>query len=108
MPRKTTDSTTTKAKKKTGLPVAPPVTPDVIAAPEVQNEVIGKTLRKNGKTASLPVPMNVEEEIRRRAYELYMQRRATAGSGSGDENQDWLVAEREILSRLSGEQEHRA
>jgi hypothetical protein len=48
---------------------------------------------------------NVEEQIRRRAYELYLQRRATAGSESnGDQNQDWLIAEREVRSRLgSGE-----
>src|SRR5271168_1362799 len=99
MPRKTTESTITKRSKKTEMPV----TPTIAAAPEMQNEV-RKTIRKNGKTASLPVPVNVEEEIRRRAYELYLERRATAGSGSGDENQDWLVAEREILTRLGGEQ----
>jgi hypothetical protein len=101
MPRKTTESTTTKRSKKAELPV----TPSIAAAPEMQNEV-PKTVRKNGRAASLPVPVNVEEEIRRRAYELYLDRRATAHSGSGDENQDWLVAEREILSRLGGE--HRA
>jgi len=103
MPRKTTESTITKRSKKTEMPVTPSVTPTIAAAPEMQNEV-RKTIRKNGKTASLPVPVNVEEEIRRRAYELYLERRATAGSGSGDENQDWLVAEREILTRLGGEQ----
>jgi hypothetical protein len=42
--------------------------------------------------------VNVEEQIRRRAYELYLQRRATAGGTSGDQNQDWLIAEREIRS----------
>jgi hypothetical protein len=103
MPRKTTESTTIKRSKKTEMPVTPSVTPTIAAAPEIQNEV-RKPVRKNGKTASVPVPVNVEEEIRRRAYELYLERRATAGSGSGDENQDWLVAEREILTRLGGEQ----
>ncbi|MGA9980058.1 MAG: DUF2934 domain-containing protein [Candidatus Sulfotelmatobacter sp.] len=47
------------------------------------------------------VPFSLEEEIRRRAFELYMQRGATSGS----ETDDWLVAEREILDRY---QEHRA
>jgi len=41
------------------------------------------------------VPINLEEEIRRRAYELYQMR----GAGSGNEAEDWLVAEREVLQR---------
>jgi len=47
------------------------------------------------------VPFSLEEEIRRRAFELYTQR----GASSGSETDDWLVAEREILDRY---QEHRA
>ena len=38
---------------------------------------------------------NLEEEIRRRAYELYEQRGATPGQ----DHEDWLVAEREVLAR---------
>jgi hypothetical protein len=38
---------------------------------------------------------NLEEEIRRRAYELYLQR----GGVPGNESQDWLVAEQEVRSR---------
>jgi hypothetical protein len=38
---------------------------------------------------------DLEAEIRRRAYELYEQR----GYTPGYENEDWLVAEREILAR---------
>jgi len=41
------------------------------------------------------VPINLEDEIRRRAFELYQQR----GSASGSEAQDWLAAEREVLQR---------
>jgi Protein of unknown function (DUF2934) len=41
------------------------------------------------------VPINLEDEIRRRAYELYQQR----GSGSGSEAEDWLTAEREVRQR---------
>lgn len=40
-------------------------------------------------------PINLDEEIRKRAYELYAQR----GYTSGHENEDWLTAEREVLSR---------
>lgn len=38
---------------------------------------------------------NLDEEIRHRAYELYLQRN---GQG-GDENGDWLSAEREVRAR---------
>ena len=94
MARKTTGNNNTRSKK-----TVPPV---AIATEETPSEV-RKVVRKNGKAAAqfatTAVPVNLEEEIRRRAYELYLQRRATAGDINGDENQDWLVAEREILSR---------
>jgi hypothetical protein len=41
------------------------------------------------------VPINLENEIRRRAYELAQQR----GFSSGHETEDWLSAEREVLQR---------
>jgi hypothetical protein len=37
----------------------------------------------------------VEEEIRLRAYELYLER----GETPGHESEDWLIAEREVRSR---------
>jgi Protein of unknown function (DUF2934) len=40
-------------------------------------------------------PINLEDEIRRRAYELYQQR----GASSGSEAEDWLAAEREVMQR---------
>jgi len=40
------------------------------------------------------VPINLEDEIRRRAYELYERARE-----SGSETEDWLTAEREVLQR---------
>ena len=43
------------------------------------------------------VPINLEDEIRRRAYELFQQR--GPGSGSGSEADDWLAAEREVIRR---------
>jgi hypothetical protein len=103
MARKTTGTTTTRSRKK-----AIPVPPDAV---EITAEV-GSEIRKNGKavnqTAAMAAPENLEEEIRRRAYELYLQRRATSGGINGDENQDWLVAEREIRSRRNGREQHSA
>ena len=90
MARKTTGNGTTSRSKKTAASIQPAA---VQVAPEVP---------KNGKPANLVLvdpPVNLEEEIRRRAYELYLQRRTTAGGENGNENLDWLVAEREILSR---------
>jgi hypothetical protein len=41
------------------------------------------------------IPINLEDEIRRRAYELYAER----GFSSGHEHEDWLRAEREVKQR---------
>ena len=45
-------------------------------------------------------PVDVEAEIRRRAYELYVER----GYLPGHEDEDWLVAEREVLARYQHQQ----
>ena len=50
------------------------------------------------------VPINLEEEIRRRAYQLYEERGCTPGR----ENDDWFVAEREILTRYTSQRQHSA
>jgi hypothetical protein len=91
MARKTTGNGITNRSKKTETSIQP-------AAVQVVPEV-----RKNAKPANL-VPVNLEEEIRQRAYELYLQRRGTAG----DENQDWLIAEREIRLRYGSQERQRA
>ena len=44
------------------------------------------------KTADKPESLPLEDRIRVRAYELYVQR----GSASGSELEDWLQAEQEI------------
>ena len=44
--------------------------------------------------AKSAVPTGLEEQIRRRAYEIYLQRGATPGGA----NEDWIVAEREVRS----------
>jgi len=101
MARKTTGNATTIHGKKAEATVPAAA---VQGALEVQKEV-----RKEGKPSNV-VPINLEEEIRRRAYELYLERRATAGgeSGNGNENQDWLIAEREIRSRHGSQERHTA
>jgi predicted nucleic acid-binding protein len=94
MPRKTTGNTTTRSKKNETA-VQP-----VQVASEVPAEV-----SKKSKAVSVKIPAasaNLEEKIRIRAYELYLQRRATAGDANGNPYQDWLVAEREVLSRHDG------
>lgn len=42
-----------------------------------------------------PTPINVEEEVRRRAYELSEQR----GFVPGHEIDDWFLAEKEVMAR---------
>jgi hypothetical protein len=103
--------------------------PEVVAAPEPAKtlgpqlvkevpvkDASVKDAGKNGKAfaaaaasgSSTAVPSNgnashanMEEEIRRRAYEIYQQR-ARNGQYSGDQHQDWLLAEREVRARFSG------
>lgn len=62
---------------------------------EIQLAPEAKEARKN------LIPINLEEEIRRRAYELSEQR----GFTPGYENDDWFNAEREVLSRYHGQQQ---
>ena len=59
--------------------------PDLAIAPE------GK------KSSAAP---DLESEVRRRAYQLYEQR----GCTPGHEDEDWLVAEREVLARYQHQQ----
>jgi Protein of unknown function (DUF2934) len=123
MARKTKETTSTSRSKKTQVPDSPAVmqvTPEV--RPEIHAQVprdefrkdvpkIGSSAGRSTGTSAGPAAnyapinlasQNIEEQIRLRAYELYLQRRATAGAGSGDENQDWLIAEREVRSRQGG------
>jgi hypothetical protein len=68
-------------------------------APETRKlEVVKSEPRKN------VVPINLEDEIRRRAYEIYQQR----GNSPGSESDDWLVAEREVRQRYHHQQQHTA
>ena len=74
----------------TAGPISSDVKPESTIKPEPRKFEIRKPEpRKN------VVPINLEEEIRRRAYELYQRRE----SGTGSEAEDWLTAEREVMRR---------
>jgi hypothetical protein len=81
MPRKTTGTitgtTATTRKKKAATVAAPVISP---AAEETR-----KTVQD----------IRLEDEIRQRAYEIYLERNGSPG----DQHQDWLTAEREVLAR---------
>jgi hypothetical protein len=50
------------------------------------------------------VPINLDDEIRRRAYELWEQH----GHEPGHDKEHWLLAEREILTRYHNQRQHSA
>ena len=93
------DAPATPAANPTStVSTAPEVSPaaGVRTVADVRPEV-KETKKLSSETRRNVVPINLDEEIRRRAYELYEQR----GCTPGHENDDWLVAEREILTRYS-------
>ena len=50
------------------------------------------------------VPINMDEEIRRRAYELWEEN----GRESGRDEEYWLSAEREVLGRYTSQRQQTA
>ena len=72
-------------------------TTDNTFTPMVENKLAAspETRPVETKKHFPPTPINVEEEIRRRAYELSEQR----GFLPGHENDDWFVAEKEVMAR---------
>ncbi len=116
MARKTDGSTTTR-KKKTNAPTestavqpapaqtAPEVRTPEVRTPEVRSNVTPinvappKPAARKPQTATVD-SVNLEEEIRRRAYELFLQR----NGAPGDPAADWVVAEREVRARLANKE----
>jgi hypothetical protein len=122
MARKTTENGFSIRRKKTEIAVPPMGLQDTGISPNSSNDTPSNETQgsRNGKPLN-PVPINhhamsqafgqqnstpngavsadLEEEIRHRAYELYLERRAEGREAAGDPHQDWLTAEREILSR---------
>ena len=77
--------------------------------PRVKNPGNGGTTRNQVATMPSPKPVevrksappaNLEEQIRIRAYQLYEER----GYTPGHQEEDWLVAEREIRTRSNSQQ----
>lgn len=69
-----------------------PVNPAVVSEPVSEFREVRKAQPDARKNI---VPINLEDEIRRRAYELWEQH----GRQSGHENEHWLLAEREVRDR---------
>jgi hypothetical protein len=79
-----------------GTTPAESVAAEVNVTPEPRKlEVVKSEPRKN-----VVVPIKLEDEIRRRAYELYVQR----GNKPGSEAAAWLTAEREVRQRYQKQQ----
>ena len=95
------------AEPNTSIEAQPATTPPVTTQPvQAQHSPTqpGKTngAREGAKLAVVKtesratvMPINMEEEIRRRAYELSERR----GFSSGHETEDWPMAESEVLQR---------
>jgi hypothetical protein len=109
-----TTTNTSKEQTTTGTPASVPEVPASVRA-DVQAvaaetapikrevRVVAEPRKKLEVVKTEPrrvVPINLEDEIRRRAYELYQQR----GAGSGSEADDWLSAEREVRQRYHQQQ----
>jgi len=91
MARKSTGSIITRSKK-TAISTEQPVIQSASAeiAVEVDRKNVAVPVVTAGKNGA-----NLDEEIRYRAYELYLERNGVAG----DPNSDWFVAEREVRAR---------
>ena len=79
MARKTTKSTTTIRTKKSAA-------------------AFSKAAALEARLVASPIgldPISLEEEIRLRAYQIYLER----GSTPGDAREDWFLAERQIRER---------
>lgn len=95
MARKNTGTTPTRSKKTTPTTETPAVQPAPLqVAPEVRHNVTPINF-----VAKKTTPVDLDEEIRRRAYELFSERKGTAG----DPALDWFNAEREIRARYAGQ-----
>jgi Protein of unknown function (DUF2934) len=77
-------------------PRTTPLNKQVIPMPEAGSV---PAMRKNGGSAA-PTPIDLEAQIRERAYELYEER----GRMPGQETEDWFRAEREVLARNGHQQ----
>jgi DUF2934 family protein len=98
---RTKSPSTSKRKDETQVhnpsappPVAATAEPAVAVKTNGSREAVKSSIVRTDPRATV-MPPNMEEEIRRRAYELSENR----GFTSGHETEDWLIAESEVLQR---------
>jgi Protein of unknown function (DUF2934) len=77
-----------------GIPATQAAAPTVAQAESSRAESRRREVPRSDSRPHV-LPFNLENEIRRRAYELSEQR----GFSAGHETEDWLAAEREVLQR---------
>lgn len=92
MPRKNEGAPRKSSSRKTAVKQSNPVTPI--------RENTGPVVEDGGAQ----LYPGIEDEIRRRAYELYQER----GGQHGFDQEDWSRAEAEILSKFQREREKSA
>jgi|SRR5882724_12238852 len=87
------------AKKTSAKPEAETV--DTTAAPSTLAAAPTgiKAKKAKTKTKAKSLQVSIEDIIRLRAYEIYLQRGATAGN----QHEDWQVAEREVRAHFGQE-----
>jgi hypothetical protein len=112
--KSTSGGKTIKEQTSTGIPASVPVVHDDVKADVKAVAAETAPIKPEAKVTPEPrkklevvktdprrvVPINVEDEIRRRAFELYQQR----GAKPGSEREDWLAAEREVKQRYHQQQ----
>ena len=98
MARKTDGTGTTRNKKTTPPTEAAGVQPAPRqVVPEVRKNVT--PINVAVKKSTVDAIVDLDQEIRRRAYELYLERKGAAGDEAGD----WFIAEREVRARYAGQ-----
>jgi hypothetical protein len=81
------------ARAKTGRSTTPATPPTATNITPINRKGSVENVAPEGKKAN----GNLDEEIRRRAYELYQER----GGEHGREHEDWFRAETEVRARSS-------
>ena len=87
-------------EKTNGAPAAPPIS----ASPAESISEIREVRRTAPDARKNIVPINLDEEIRKRAYELWEEN----GRVSGRDDEYWLSAEREVLGRYTAQRQQSA
>jgi hypothetical protein len=100
MAKTKTPRTNTRSKTNGSTPETVTTTAEMQAAQPELKEI----KRALSEVRQNVVPINLDEEIRRRAYELWEQ----CGHEPGHENEHWLLAEQEIAARYNVQRQHSA